>query len=252
MILSVNDVFFSYKDIEVLSGINFTVEEGDFVSILGVNGSGKSTLLKCINKILNCKKGSILLNDEDIVSMDNSELAQKIAYVPQKVPIERSTVFDAILLGRRPYITWNVSESDIKLTKNIMKLLNIESYALRYINNLSGGELQKVVLARALVQDPKILLLDEPTSDLDLKNQYEVMNLLKTIAKDKKITPIIVLHDINLALRYSNKFILLKDGKVFSCGGEDTINSESIKEVYGIDAYVKYLNGIKTVIPKPY
>ncbi|WP_201025566.1 ABC transporter ATP-binding protein [Methanobrevibacter olleyae] len=243
---------FSYKDMKILKGIDFTVEEGDFVSILGINGSGKSTLLKCINKILNYESGSISLNDEDIKNIDNFKIAQKIAYVPQKFSVERSTVFDAILLGRRPYITWNVSEKDIEITKNMMKLLNINSYALRYINELSGGELQKVVLARALVQDPEILLLDEPTSDLDLKNQYDVMNLLKTIAKDKKITPIIVLHDINLALRYSNKFILLKDGKVFSCGGEDIINVNTIKEVYGIDAYVKDINGIKTVIPKPY
>ncbi|WP_211258400.1 ABC transporter ATP-binding protein [Methanobrevibacter oralis] len=242
---------FSYKDRKILNGINFTVEKGDFISILGINGSGKSTLLKCINKILSYEKGSILLNDEDIKNIDNFKIAQKIAYVPQKFSVERSTVFDAILLGRRPYITWNVSKEDIEITENVMKLLNIESYALRYINELSGGELQKVVLARALVQGPEILLLDEPTSDLDLKNQYDVMNLLKKISKDKKITPIVVLHDINLALRYSNKFILLKNGKV-KCGGEDAINSNTIKEVYGIDAYVKDINGIKTVIPKPY
>lgn len=251
MLLSVNNMEFSYKDRKILNGINFTVEKGDFISILGINGSGKSTLLKCINKILSYEKGSILLNDEDIKNIDNFKIAQKIAYVPQKFSVERSTVFDAILLGRRPYITWNVSKEDIEITENVMKLLNIESYALRYINELSGGELQKVVLARALVQDPEILLLDEPTSDLDLKNQYDVMNLLKKISKDKKITPIVVLHDINLALRYSNKFILLKNGKV-KCGGEDAINSNTIKEVYGIDAYVKDINGIKTVIPKPY
>lgn len=251
MLLSVNNMEFSYKDRKILNGINFTVEKGDFISILGINGSGKSTLLKCINKILSYEKGSILLNDEDIKNIDNFKIAQKIAYVPQKFSVERSTVFDAILLGRRPYITWNVSKEDIEITENVMKLLNIESYALRYINELSGGELQKVVLARALVQDPEILLLDEPTSDLDLKNQYDVMNLLKKISKDKKITPIVVLHDINLALRYSNKFILLKNGKV-KCGGEDAINSNTIKEVYGIDAYVKDINGIKIVIPKPY
>lgn len=251
MLLSVNNMEFSYKDRKILNGINFTVEKGDFISILGINGSGKSTLLKCINKILSYEKGSILLNDEDIKNIDNFKIAQKIAYVPQKFSVERSTVFDAILHGRRPYITWNVSKEDIEITENVMKLLNIESYALRYINELSGGELQKVVLARALVQDPEILLLDEPTSDLDLKNQYDVMNLLKKISKDKKITPIVVLHDINLALRYSNKFILLKNGKV-KCGGEDAINSNTIKEVYGIDAYVKDINGIKTVIPKPY
>ena len=242
MLLSVNNMEFSYKDRKILNGINFTVEKGDFISILGINGSGKSTLLKCINKILSYEKGSILLNDEDIKNIDNFKIAQKIAYVPQKFSVERSTVFDAILLGRRPYITWNVSKEDIEITENVMKLLNIESYALRYINELSGGELQKVVLARALVQGPEILLLDEPTSDLDLKNQYDVMNLLKKISKDKKITPIVVLHDINLALRYSNKFILLKNGKV-KCGGEDAINSNTIKEVYGIDAYVKDING---------
>ena len=136
MLLSVNNMEFSYKDRKILNGINFTVEKGDFISILGINGSGKSTLLKCINKILSYEKGSILLNDEDIKNIDNFKIAQKIAYVPQKFSVERSTVFDAILLGRRPYITWNVSKEDIEITENVMKLLNIESYALRYINEL--------------------------------------------------------------------------------------------------------------------
>jgi len=118
--------------------------------------------------------------------------------------------FDAVLLGRKPYIKWDVSSKDIELTEEILKVMNLDEYALRYINELSGGELQKVVIARALVQQPRILLLDEPTSDLDLKNQLEVMKLIKEVSCAQNIASIVVMHDINLALRYSDKFIVLR------------------------------------------
>jgi len=250
MILSVDKVEFSYGSATVLKDVNFKVKKGDLVSILGVNGSGKSTLMKCINRILRFNNGMIFVEDRNLKRMKEIEIARKIGYVPQSSETGFVTVFDAVLLGRKPYIKWDVSKKDIELTEEILKVMNLEEYALRYINELSGGELQKVVIARALVQEPKILLLDEPTSDLDLKNQLEVMNIIKEVSCAQNIASIVVMHDINLALRYSDKFIILKEGQVFTTGGKEVITPEIIKETYGVDVHVKNFEGVPLVIPK--
>jgi len=250
MVLSVDKIEFSYGNAAVLKDVNFKVKKGDFVSILGVNGSGKSTLMKCINRILKFKEGMIFVEDRDIKKMKDIEIARKIGYVPQSSETGFVTVFDAVLLGRKPYIKWDISKKDIELTEKILKIMNLEDYALRYINELSGGELQKVVIARALVQEPQILLLDEPTSDLDLKNQLEVMRIIREVSDTHNIASIVVMHDINLALRYSDKFIILKEGQVFITGGKDIITPEIIKETYGVDVHVEKFEGIPMVIPK--
>lgn len=250
MVLSVNKVEFSYGSVPVLRDVNFEVKRGDFISILGVNGSGKSTLMKCINRILAFKEGVIMVEDRDLKKMKNIEIAQKIGYVPQNSETGYVTVFDAVLLGRKPYIKWDVSRKDMELTEKVLKVMGLEDYSLRYINELSGGELQKVVIARALVQEPQLLLLDEPTSDLDLKNQLEVMKIIKEVSATQKIASVVVMHDINLALRYSDKFIILKDGQVFTTGGKEVITPEIIKETYGVDVHVTDFDGIPLVIPK--
>jgi len=250
MILSVDKIEFSYGSTPVLKDVNFKVKKGDLVSILGINGSGKSTLMKCINRILKFETGMIFVEDRNIQKMKENEIAQKIGYVPQSSEKGYLTVFDAVILGRKPYIKWDVSKKDIELTKEILELMGLEDYALRYINELSGGELQKVVIARALVQNPKILLLDEPTSDLDLKNQLEVMNIIKEVSNNQNIASIVVMHDINLALRYSDKFIILKNGKIFTTGGKEVITSEIIKETYNVNVHVTNFEGVPVVIPK--
>ena len=249
MILSVDGVEFAYRSRKVLNNIKFEVKKGEVVSILGVNGAGKSTLLKCINKILKPKRGTILIDNFDIRQLDNLELAKKVGYVPQRAEGNYMTVFDAVLLGRKPHIKWEVSDRDIEITHKVLKLLNLEDYALRYTNELSGGELQKVIIARALVQGPQILLLDEPTNNLDLKNQLEVMRIIRDISKSQNIASIVVMHDLNLALRYSDKFIMLKNGVIYAEGGKEIINPENIKAVYGVDVYVENVRGIPVVVP---
>ena len=249
MILSVDGVEFAYKSRQILNNIKFEVKRGEVVSILGVNGAGKSTLLKCINKILKPKRGTILIDNFDIRQLDNLELAKKVGYVPQRAEGNYMTVFDAVLLGRKPHIKWEVSDRDIEITHKVLKLLNLEDYALRYTNELSGGELQKVIIARALVQEPQILLLDEPTNNLDLKNQLEVMRIIRDISKSQNIASIVVMHDLNLALRYSDKFIMLKDGVIYAEGGKEIINPENIRAVYGVDAYIENVKGIPVVVP---
>jgi len=248
MILSVDDVEFSYQSKSVLKNVKFEVNKGEVVSILGINGAGKSTLLKCINRMLRPKKGAILVDNFNLNTLNSEEIARKMAYVSQSVNGNYINVFDAVLLGRKPHIKWEISKKDLEITGNILRLMNLEEHALRYTKELSGGELQKVVIARALVQEPQILLLDEPTNNLDLKNQMAVMKIIRNISKSQNISSIVVMHDLNLTLRFSDKFIMLKDGMIYSKGNSDVINSKNILEVYDVNAYVDNYNGIPIVV----
>jgi len=249
MILKVEGIEFSYNSHPVLNNVSFEVNKGESLSILGNNGAGKTTLLKCINRILKPKKGTVFLEEKDLSKFSRQEIAQMIGYVPQRHDSSRFTVFDAVLLGRKPYIKWNISEKDLEIVQRVLEMLGLEHLALKYIDELSGGELQKVFIARALAQEPRILLLDEPTSNLDLKNQIEVMSIIKQIARENGISSIVVMHDINLALRFSDKFLLLKGNTIFAYGDINIITPENISYVYGIPVIVKRINDIPIVIP---
>lgn len=249
MILNVDGIEFSYPNKNVLKNIKFTITRGEVVSILGINGAGKSTLLKCINRILKPQKGTVFIDEFDLKQLSGKKIAQKMAYVPQNIAGNNfMTVFDTVLLGRKPYIEWDATERDLEITGNILKLMQLEKYALRNAYELSGGEFQKVIIARALVQEPRVLLLDEPANNLDLKNQLEVMELIGSISKTKNISVIMVIHDLNLALRFSDKFIMLQDGKIFSVGASEIINPQNIREVFNVNAYVDKYNGIPIVV----
>lgn len=249
MSISAENLNFSYPKNHVLRKIAFSIEEGDYLAILGTNGAGKSTLLKCLNRILKVKRGKVHIDNKDISLFKRIDLAKNIAYVPQVHDYSRTRVFDAILLGRKPYIKWDLGEKDIEIVEDIIELLDLQSYAMSYTDELSGGELQKVVIARALAQEPKVLLMDEPTSNLDLKNQMEVLEIIKNIIEVKNISAIVTMHDLNLALRFANKFLLLKEGMIFDFGDKSIINSKSIKEVYDVDVVIENYSGIPVVIP---
>ncbi|MGB9682465.1 MAG: ABC transporter ATP-binding protein [bacterium] len=249
MILKVDGIEFSYNSHPVLNDINFEVNRGEFLSILGNNGAGKTTLLKCINRILRAKKGTVFLEKEDISKLSRSEIAQKIGYVAQKQEGSGFTVFDMVLLGRKPYIKWDVSEKDIEIVREVLEMLKLEHLALKYLDELSGGELQKVFIARAIAQEPQVLLLDEPTNNLDLKNQIEVMRIIRESVKKNNISSIVVIHDINLALRFSDKFLLLKDNTIFAYGDINIITPENISSVYGVPVTIERIKDIPVVIP---
>jgi len=205
--LKVRDVEFSYKNERaLLEDIQMNVDVNEILTILGPNGVGKTTLLKCINGLLKTKKGTILVEEEDLSKMNRKEVAKRIGYVPQRADVTKITVFDSVLLGRKPHITWDISQKDVQITKDVINRLGLSELSLKYIDEISGGELQKVQIARALVQQPKVLLLDEPTSSLDLCNQHQIMSTLVDVVKNNDLTAILTLHDINLALRYSDKF----------------------------------------------
>lgn len=248
--IAVKGLDFSYgKTCRVLEQIDFDAQEGQCVAVLGNNGAGKSTMIKCLNRILQPQEGTVVVNGRDIQNLRRQKIAQEMAYVSQQNESSQFTVYDAVLLGRKPYIKMNPVEEDHRITRNIIERMGLESFSLRYIDELSGGELQKVMLARALAQQPKVLMLDEPTSNLDLKNQYEVMSIIRDIAIQDKICVIIVIHDLNLALRYCDSFMFIKNSRVYSLGGAETVTCDSIRDVYGLDVTIESICGYRTVVP---
>lgn len=246
--IEVKNLSFAYGKREILRDISFKAESGEIVGILGNNGAGKSTLVTCLNHILKPKSGKIILNGKDAETLSKRELAQYISYVAQKNEQTQTTVFDSVLLGRKPYIKWSIGQEDIAVCDEIIERVGLSEMKLRALDELSGGELQKVMLARALVQQPKVMLLDEPTSNLDPKNQYEMMKLVRQVADEKNITVLVVIHDLSLAMRFCDKFLLMKDGRVFDYGDKSVLTDENIFPVYGMHAYIEKLHGVDVVI----
>jgi len=249
--LEIEGVQFSYKSTPVLNNISLNVEEGTVLSLVGPNGSGKTTLLKCMNRILNPKKGTIFLEGKDISKLKAKELARFLGYVPQSAhdsfPL---TVFDTVLLGRIPHLNFKISDQDKETVFAVLTLMGLEEIAFRTFNELSGGERQKVLVARALCQEPKVLLLDEPTSNLDLRYQLEVLSIIVNLVKDKGISAVMAIHDLNLASRFSDNIVMLKDGVIYAVGEvREILNSKNIREVYGVDTTINNDSGRPYVIP---
>lgn len=240
---------FAYRSKQVLNNISFTVEKDDVVSILGPNGVGKTTLIKCISKVLTPNAGSVFMEGSDLHDMSKRDIAKNIGYVAQRSETAKTTVFDSVLLGRKPHFEWDSTEKDIRLAGRVLHLLGLDDLALKYVDEISGGEYQLVQIARVLVQQPKVILLDEPTSSLDLANQHMIMHLIRNIIKKNHMAAIMVIHDLNLAIRHSDKFILMKNGMVYAVGDHEVITPKNIKEVYHIDAFVERVRGIPVVIP---
>ncbi|WP_094229201.1 ABC transporter ATP-binding protein [Methanolobus psychrotolerans] len=249
MILEVNGVEFQYRSKEVLRDIKFHLKKNEILAILGPNGVGKTTLLKCMNAILKPKSGTILIEDQDVLKLEQIEIARRLGYVPQRCECARLTAFDAILLGRMPHIKWKITTEDVMLVEAILKKLHLEEFALRYIDELSGGELQKIGIARALAQNPRLLLLDEPTSSLDLKNQIDILEIVREIVKRDNVSAIMTMHDLNMAFRYSDKFLFLKNGAIFAAGSIGEITPGIIEEVYGVPVTIQNYMDIAVVIP---
>lgn len=237
--IQVRSITYHYKGRpEVLKSVSFDAEPGQVLAILGNNGVGKSTLLKCFNHILKPDSGEVLLDGKNLLTMPSREVARRVAFVSQSVPDTQMTVHDVVILGRRPYMTWGFTEEDHAIVHDAMDRLGVDAMRGRFLNQLSGGEKQKVMLARALAQQPKVLLLDEPTSALDIQNQYQVLNLVRDICHKDGIAAVVVIHDLNLALRFCDRFLLLKDGQVYRYGDRSVLDREALWQAYGVKAKV--------------
>ncbi len=248
--IEIQNLEFRYNGITVLKNINENIDKGEFVGVVGPNGSGKSTLLRCLDCILKPHHGQIFLNGKNIRKLSRNALAGQIAYVPQKESNTfPSTVFDTVLMGRKPHINWMPMKNDLETASKVIEMLDLTDIAFKDINQLSGGQRQRVFIARALAQQPEVLLLDEPTANLDLRHQMEVMNILKSLT-NKDITIIIAIHDLNMALQYCNKLIMLKGGEIFAKGAKDIITTDTIEKLYDIKVNIIKENGRIFIIPE--
>ena len=247
--IQVKNISYHYKGgPELLKNVSFDMEEGSVLAILGNNGVGKSTLLKCFNHILPPDAGQVLLEGENLLTMSSREVAKRVAFVSQSVPDTQMTVHDVVMLGRRPYMKWGFTEDDHVIVHNAMDRLGVGAMRGRFLNQLSGGEKQKVMLARAMAQQPKLMLLDEPTSALDIQNQYQVLRIVRDICRTDGLAAVVVIHDLNLALRFCDRFLLLKDGQVYRHGDRSILDSEALREVYGVNAKIAEIEGRHMVL----
>ncbi|MCL2460306.1 MAG: ABC transporter ATP-binding protein [Euryarchaeota archaeon] len=248
--IELNGVCFSYPGADVLHDVTFSMRPGHITGLIGPNGSGKSTLIKCIDAILK-PLGSILLDGKDVLKMDPVHRARTIGFLPQSsTSAMDSTVFDTVLMGRRPHSAWRISDNDINKVADALSQLGMQDMAMKQFASLSGGQKQMVLLARAICQEPKVLLLDEPTSALDIRHQLEVLNIVHQLVKERQISAIIALHDLNLGARYTDSLVMLRNGKVFSAGTPaDLYSAEMIQEVYGVEAIIIEVLGRPHVVP---
>jgi len=240
MELKIKDVSFSYSSVPVLHDVSFELGGNELVSILGPNGVGKSTLIHCINKILAPTSGTVLIDGKDVSEIKLKELAKQIGYVPYSAndsfPL---SVIDTVMIGRHPHSKWGTLDKDLDIVYDTLRMLGISHLAMRPFNELSAGQHQKVMLARGLVQEPEILLLDEPTSNLDVRHQLDVTKMLKRLSREKNILIVMISHDINIATKYSDKIILMHKGSVFDMGEPNkVITAENLRTVYGVTAEI--------------
>ncbi len=257
MALDIKDVDTYYGSVKVLKGVDFCAAHGELLGVIGPNGSGKTTLLRTISRFLKPKVGTILLEGRDVLGMKDKDFSQVFAAVPQDTTINFDfSALDIVLMGRNPHLgrLERESEKDIEIARRCMERTNCGHLAERPITELSGGERQLVIIARALTQEPKVLLLDEPTSHLDINYQIEIMELLKRLTLHEGLIVIAVIHDLNLASQYCDRLVLLHEGKIVSLGSQqEVLTAENIKQSFGADVIVKRhaLTNLCYVTPVP-
>jgi len=249
MILSTSNLHFTYGGCDVLQGVDFDLKKGELLAILGPNGVGKTTLLKCINAIHKPSNGAVMVENRDVLKMRPDEIALSVGYVAQHNDTAKLTVFDAVLMGRKPHIRWRVGKHDLTMVESALRRLHLDHLSLRHIDRLSGGELQKVAIARAMVQEPKLMLLDEPTSSLDLKSQVDILNMLRRVVDEHRIGAIMTMHDLNTALRYADKVLFLKEGHIHATGPACEVTPAIVEEVYGLPVDIHTIQGHIMVVP---
>lgn len=241
--LKILDLACSYGATRVLDGLTFAFTRGSFTGIIGPNGSGKSTLLRSLSRILKPTSGAVLLEERDLYELNAREVAKKMSVVPQETAVSFSfTVEEIVMMGRSPHLGrfQAESEKDYDLVHRVMDLTNTRHLAGRLITEISGGERQRVIVAKALAQEPEIILLDEPTSHLDINHQVEILNLLRRLNQEEHVTVVVVFHDLNLASQYCDSLLLMQNGRIYVMGKPDEVLTvDNIKEVYGTSVLIR-------------
>jgi iron complex transport system ATP-binding protein len=242
--LNAKGLSFSYREMPVLQEIELEVKKGEIIGILGPNGCGKTTLLKLLNRNLHPDAGRVTMDGKDLEETSKRDIARHIAVVPQSNEIRFAfSVRDIVTMGRMPFLGQFQGESqeDLRIVEDAMKKTNITGFADRPINTMSGGERQRVIIARAIAQKPEIILLDEPTLHLDINHQFEVLDLVKKLSLEEGLTVVIVSHDLPMVTKYCDRIVLIHDHKIFALGTpEEVLTRENMRIVFNIDAVLEY------------
>ncbi|MDG6228723.1 MAG: ABC transporter ATP-binding protein [Candidatus Thermoplasmatota archaeon] len=250
-LVTINNVSFNYGKIPALRNITLSIPAGSLIGMIGPNGSGKTTLIRCLCGLVKPSGGTIIINSKDLSSLGRRDLARLVGYVPQvqekpfPVPI-----FDAVLAGRIPHLEWAPSIYDLDVVSHILSLMDLEDISQRNINTLSGGQMQRVQIARALAQEPLILCLDEPTNNLDIKHQLSLMNLVRNLTRNRNMLTFVSIHDLNLASQYCDRLVLLKNGEIFSSGTpQEVLTRENVRNVFGINVAIHTHGDLIHIVP---
>jgi len=240
---------FAYGKENVLEALDLRFNPGTLTAVLGPNGSGKSTLIKCMDGILPVASEKIFVGNRDLTSLSGNERARLMGYVPQQEnAVFSTTVYETILMGRKPYIGWAPGKADYQIVNRVIGDLDLGDISHRYLNELSGGQRQRAIIGRALAQEPAVLLLDEPTANLDLKHQLEVMQILQQLANNK-MNVVIAIHDLNLAAMFCEHFIMLQRGLLFAEGNSAVITPENIMKLYDVEVKIMEEKNRKILMP---
>ena len=246
--LEIRNLRFGYDSRNpVLRGVNLILEEGNVGILLGRNGAGKTTLFKIMTGILRPDAGEVLYNGRNLLEMSRRERAAVVAYVPQQIEFGELTVFQSVLTGRVSYYSVKPSRADLEVVERILTETGLEDVSCRNVLELSGGERQKVAIARALAQEPRVLVFDEPTGNLDIANELLIIREARKIAHEKGIIVISSIHDLNQAMFFGDRFFFMKDGTIIRSGDAGVFDQSIIKEVYGVSARVVESCGEKMI-----
>lgn len=241
--MEIKNLSFSHGKKRILDSVSFEPKSGEVCVIIGPNGAGKSTLLKCLCKIYEKSGGEALLDGGDISSLSIKEVAKRVAFMAQFLPNSHLKSYEVLELARRVYSGFLLSSEDRDIIKHVVDELGLERFLYREIDSLSGGERQMVYLAQALIQTPKILLLDEPTAHLDPKNQIEILEIVKNETRNKNLTTLIVLHDLQSALHFGDRVLMLKEGRLFLDVRRDELKEEHLSELFGLPCKIFWNDG---------